>query len=310
MLARKWGTYGKVLRFLKAHSYQVIHINTSNMFAEIPVLCAAKKVGIATRIIHSHNSSMGTDHPVKRMLLKCRVALDIGRGIVAKLATHYFACSQLAAEWLFPAHIVESGKVMLVKNGIDSARFQFNREIREKYRSEMGLTDKFVVGNVGRFSFAKNHTFLLDIFAEIHKRKPESVLLLIGEGELEEEVQKKTDDLHLTDCVCFLGLRSDVNCLLQTMDVFVLPSFFEGLPIVAIEAQAAGLEMVMSDAVSREAGITELAEFISLDQEAEVWADRILQLYGYSRRNMCEEIMAAGYDMAGTAKWVESFYLR
>ena len=311
MVIRKLKAYSEILRFLRTHDYSAIHINTSNMFAELPVLFAAKKAGMQTRIVHSHNTTMDVDHALKKILRKCTMALNLGRKAIGKAATHYLACSQPAAEWLFSEQLVQAGQVKLVNNGIDANKFRYAPEIRAEYRRQLGLDGKFVIGNIGRFNYQKNHDFLLDVFCEIHNRHPESVLLLVGEGELKAELQAKVTRLQLTDSVCFLGLRADVPQLLQAMDVFVLPSHFEGLPVVAIEVQAAGLRTFLSDAVTEEAAITDLVAYLSLAQSAEVWAETILQCKdNCAHRDMYEEIMAAGYDMKDTAKWMERFYLQ
>ena len=310
LVARKLQVYPKLKRFLKERNYSVIHINTANMFSELPVFFAAKKCGIPTRVAHSHNTSMNTDHFLKRILLKFKFAGNMGKYIVSTLATHYFACSQLAAEWLFPERILQEGRVKVLNNGIDAFSFRFDPVVRERYRNEMGVAGKLVIGNASRFDFQKNHDFLVDVFAEIHKRQPESILLLVGEGDLQADIQEKVNNLALTDCVRFLGLRADVPQLLQAMDVFVLPSRFEGLPVVAIEVQAAGLKMFMSDAITQEAAITNnLVEFIPLEQGAQVWAEKILQHQdSCGHKDTYGEIVAAGYDMKDTARWLERFY--
>lgn len=174
----------------------------------------------------------------------------------------------------------------------------------------MKYNGKIVIGNVARFKEVQNHTFLIDIFAELHKLNPDTVLLLIGQGELEKDVKKKVMSLGLSDSVDFLGARNDVPILLKIFDIFLLPSLFEGLPLVGIEAQAAGLPVLAADTVTKELNITGNVEFLSLEKPAKFWAQRVLDIVNnFSRRDMTEAVRLAGYDIKETAKWLQKFYL-
>ena len=189
--------------------------------------------------------------------------------------------------------------------------FTWNPKVREKYRHDLGIETCFVVGNVARFEEQKNHDYLLKIFSEILKIKPDSKLLLIGRGSLESRIHDAAKQLKIDDSIIYLGVRDDVNSLLQAMDVFVLPSLFEGLGIVYVEAQAAGLPCFASaDVVPQEVCITDLMHYISLNENPEIWAKYIVDHYvnDKNRRNTSSEIIAAGFDIESTAKELCSFY--
>jgi glycosyltransferase involved in cell wall biosynthesis len=198
--------------------------------------------------------------------------------------------------------------VTVVNNGIETERFAFSPEVRSQVRGELGLGDELVLGHVGRFVPQKNHDFLMDIFAETAKRSPEVKLLLMGTGPLEDQVRRKVNELGLTDRVHFLGVRSDVNRILQAVDVFVLPSLYEGLGIVAVEAQATGVRCVISDTVPTVCAMTDLVEFAALSESPAHWADVILRDCGSDRADHTREIQLAGYDIQKTADWLFDFY--
>lgn len=199
--------------------------------------------------------------------------------------------------------------VTVVNNGIETNRFAFRADVRTEVREELGIQDELVLGHVGRFSSQKNHEFLIDSFKEVHDRCPKTVLLLVGEGPLEVQIRKKVEDLGLPDAVRFLGLRTDVDRLYQAMDVFVMPSFYEGLSLCTVEAQTSGLPCFFSDNISRECKMTDYAAFLSLEESAEVWAERILAAGSRERRSRRDEVNSAGYDIQTTAAWLQNFYL-
>ena len=221
-------------------------------------------------------------------------------------ATHLYACGEEAGRWMFHGH-----PFSVLNNAIDSAAFQYNEKTRRQYRDELGILEHtLLVGHVGRFMQAKNHMFLLDIFCALLKRQPDSKLLLVGQGELEPAVREKAEALDISDKVVFAGVRDDVYCLYQAMDVFVFPSLFEGLGIVAVEAQAAGLPCVVSDHVPAECKKTrDLVKFFSLEAGADRWAEEILRLAKTQRRDTTAEIRENGYDIQENAEKLQQFYL-
>ncbi len=298
-LLKHIGYCNSIYSFLKKHpEYNTFHIHTHHAFDAFLCALSAKLAGVNNVIIHCHNSSGPRPklHKFFSFLLRF-------------LKTKRFACSNDAAEWMFGSRFLEKGKVNIIKNGINSEDFVFNSYIREKTRKELGINNKIVIGHIGRLTYQKNHNFLLDVFQKIHIENSNTVLLLVGRGDLEEQIRDKVHNLGLDDSVIFTGVRSDIPDLLQAMDVFLFPSHFEGLGIVLIEAQAAGLKSFASDIIPKEAKVTNLLEFLSLNQEANNWATRVLEEINYERRNTHKEIMQCGYDIYETTLWLENFYL-
>lgn len=254
------------------------------------------------RICHNHSAGTGRGEAAKNLM---KYAL---RPFAKVFATDYCACSQYAGAWLFGRRSMERGKVMILHNAIDLDKFRFDPRTRDEVRRELNLEGKFVVGHVGRFCAPKNHSFLIEIFAEVQKRTQGAVLLLAGDGELVGAVKEKAARLGLEEPARFLGIRSDVARLYQAMDVFVLPSLYEGLPVVGVEAQAAGLPCVFSGAVTREAELTDHVQFLPLNSGAEQWAEAILGCSGLDRGDVSEEIRRHGFDIALSAMELEKFY--
>jgi glycosyltransferase involved in cell wall biosynthesis len=288
-------------RIFRENRYPIVHshMNTLSVFP----LFEAWRAGVPVRIAHSHSTAAkgeGVRTTMKYML----------RPFAKIFPTHYCACAEYAGRWLFGDKFFDSGKVRVIKNAIDLERFSFKPQVRTQMREKLGIENKFVVGHVGRFMYQKNHDFLIDIFDEIHKQNPNSILLLIGDGPLKKQIQEKVDKLGLTNSVQFLGLRRDVPDLLQAMDVFVLPSYYEGLPVVGVEAQAAGLPCFFSDAITAETKITDLVSFINLSQTPANWAQKIVCCANdFPRTNMHQEIEKSGFDIQNAAKELEKLYI-
>lgn len=225
---------------------------------------------------------------------------------IPRYATELFACSKAAGDWMFGG---ASYRVM--NNAIDARQFEFNKDISKAVLKELGILEEtFVVGHVGRFFEQKNHTFLIDIFKEIHLRNEKSVLLLVGDGELRKDIEAKVTSLGLENHVIFAGVRNNVHELLQAMDVFVFSSLYEGLGIVLIEAQAAGLPCFASDIMPEECEVTNLLNRISLTEPADVWADIVLQNKSVKRISTYDMILKAGYDISKNAEWLQDYYLK
>ena len=278
-------------KFLKNNKYDIVHIHASDSVSlEDAFIC--KLAGIKKIIVHSHNTSINNQEKFYKLKKTLHNTIKSFWGVVA---TDYFACSELAAEWMFSKKLNDSNKIKIINNGINVEDYKYNSEVRTEVRKELGVEENFVVGHIGRFSYQKNHDFLIDIFAEIVKKKSNAILLLIGKGELEDEIKEKVKRLNLEDNVIFYGLSNECKRLMQAMDVFLLPSHFEGLPLVGIEAQAAGLKVGVSDTVSKQMKITENVKYIGLDKSPEYWANEID--YNYLRKDMTKEIADAGYDI-------------
>lgn len=289
--------------FAKHHDYDIIHMHSSSK--NVFVLQKAKKYGIPVRIAHAHNTKFQSQNKTKQILG------DILKLPLRKAATHYFACSNAAGQWMFGKKLFESGRIQIISNAIKVDDFVFHQETREKMRKSLGIEHSFVIGCVGRFAPQKNHLFLIDVFCKIHTTNADAVLLLVGDGELRPQIEQKIKDLKLENSVILAGFRNNVNDFLQAMDVFVMPSLYEGLGIVLIEAQASGLPCVVSDIVPKEAIITDLVESVSLKENVATWADYILQLqHGFKRKDMSQQIKAAGYDIDDSAKKLQEFYMK
>lgn len=287
--------------FFKNHNeYKIVHshIDTLSTF----VLKAAKKAGVSCRIAHSHTSKMQVDI---KAIFRC-----YSRFFLNEQCTDFFACSKSAAAWLFRNRGIIKNRAVIFKNGINALEFQFDEVKRKNIREELGVTNKFVIGHVGRFDYEKNHDFLVNVFNEINKRNSDTILLLVGIGTLEEKLKEKVKILELQNKVRFLGLSSRIVDVLHAMDIFVFPSFVEGLGIALIEAQATGLRCIASDKIPDEAVITPLVERINLNLGAKYWAEKVINSADdYKRENMMDKISEEGYDITKSVKWLEQFYI-
>lgn len=282
--------------------YHIVHshINTLSVFP----LFAAKRAGVPVRIAHSH--SRAGKGEFLRNVMKYTL-----RPFSRTFATHYCACAKHVGTWLFGSRAMKKGEVRVFYNAIDLAPFRFHEQTRAEVRRELGLSDELVVGHVGRFVHVKNHKFLIEIFHELLKQRADAVLLLVGDGPLRKESEMFAHQLGIADRVRFLGQRGDIGRLYQAMDLFLLPSFYEGLAVVCVEAQTADLPCLVSDKVSKETDILGSMDFFPLDACAKDWADELLRLLARSgeRKDCAERMRAAGYDIQCAAKELEEFYL-
>ena len=282
--------------------YDVIVLNTNSLEYVFP-LVLGKVFGIPVRVIHSHNSGFENKQGLARRLL-----VGMNKKLLAWSANLRFACSQFAGKWMFqdnPYHVIY--------NAIDIHKYDANSIDREETRKALGLHTELTLLHVGRFSYQKNHSFLLDIFKEVHAIQPNSVLLLVGdtteESEFLTEVKRKIKDYGLENSVRLLGRRDDVNKIMQAADVLVMPSFFEGLTVVGIEAQASDLPLLLSDTVTKELGLLPSTQFISLEAGPTVWAEAVLNSKQHNRQSRYEELKAAGYDIENETERVEKLLL-
>lgn len=277
--------------------YKVVHahINENSAF----VLRAANKANVPCRIAHSHLAGLPLDYK-----LPFRIYAKIN---LNKNATNFFACSKEAAYWLFGNKVTQDSNLVVFKNAVDCDEFKFNENTRCRMRKKLDVEGKFVIGHIGRFNTQKNHTFLIDIFNEVYKKNKEAVLLLIGEGVLFEEIKSKVDKLNLNEAVKFLGLRSDISDLVQCMDLFLFPSLYEGLGVVLIEAQAAGLKCITSTGTPKEANVTDSVTFVSLKNNARAWADIVLDTNTKEEIDI-SKIDERGYNVKNNIGWLTDFY--
>lgn len=283
-----------------ANEYAAVHLHVSSL-SMASSLYYAKKYGIKIRILHSHSSSISASK--FHYILHC-----ITKPFVKNLATNYLGCSDKALDWLYNGSGVRKQAVM-ISNGIDVENFKYNEIKRNKIRQSLGLDNMTVIGHVGRFYNVKNQPFLVSTFFTYHKLNPKSKLMLIGTGESINEVKVQVEQLGLTNDVLFMGVRSDIPDLLQAMDIFVMPSLFEGLPVSLVEAQTAGLPVLATDVISHDTNMTDGFHYMSLAKTSKEWAneiDRILN--SYIRRDTTKEIAAKGFDIKETANILSKIY--
>ena len=282
--------------FFREHpEYRIVHVH-QDCLSSVALRCA-KECGVPVRIAHSHSSSAvkNIKYPIKLHYMKQ----------IPRYATHLFACGKQAGDWMFSGKEYE-----IVRNAIDTDKYWYSSVVDKQVRDEFGVGEKLVIGHVGNFTAAKNHLFLLEVFQEIVKRNAEARLLLVGGGEGMGAVKEKAQTMSLQDRIIFAGVRSDVDRLLQAMNVFVFPSLYEGLPVTIIEAQASGLPCVISNRVSDECIVTKgLVSSMPLEASSAQWAEHVLQQSFREHENYMKEIKDAGYDISAEAKKLENFYL-
>ena len=290
--------------FFQEHGkdYSAIWVNVCSL-ANIDYLKYAKKYGIKKRIIHAHNSQ-NMDSFLRGVLHR------INKLFIRKYATDFWTCSEDASRWFYNKSVKKSANYFVVKNAIDLKRFKYDENVRRDYRKQLGIEDKIVFGNVGRFHFQKNQLFLLKIFEKIQKKLDNAVLVLVGDGEDREKIEEMISNLNIKNKVMLLGVRDDIANIMQSMDVFIFPSVFEGLGIVAIEAQASGLPVFASkDVIPDEVNIdNEIFEFISLENNEDFWAECIINKLPKlpNRRSKLELFENAGYNIEIESRKVES----
>ena len=296
----RYFAYRRALRkFFRDHpEYRVIHghmTNTASIYLPI-----AKKSGVTCRIAHSH-STKG-----KAGLLG--IVTNLLQKPVYKHSTDFFACSEGAKGWLYPKKLIDSGKVRILANAVDGQRFRFDPAVRQKLRQELKLGDRLAVVSVARFRQEKNQIFLVEVLRELVQAGQDVVFVFAGDGPCEEQVKAKVRQYGLEEYTRFLGMRTDVPDILQGADVFVLPSLFEGMPVTAIEAQAAGLPCLVSEGLTQEMNVLDMVRYLPL--EPAVWAKAITAAAGFDRQDTYEKIVASGYDINTTAPWLQEFYIK
>lgn len=291
--------------FFREHAkdYAAVHVHTSTLSSVEP-LYYAKKYGVPVRIVHSHSSSVSGNklHYISHYLCKL---------FIKSWATDYLGCSKEANEWLFKYTGIYSRAIM-VPNGVLSDDYKYSAEIRKQLRDELNLkVDDLVVGHVGRFAWMKNHKFLLDVFKKILESNPHSKLMLVGKGPLMEVTKCYAKSIGVDNNVLFMGLRNDVSRLLQTMDVFIFPSIYEGLPVCLVESQASGLLTICSDTVSHDSSITNCIYYLRLEDGADRWCSFVMEkMKNFKRIDQTPTIKSHGYDIKETATLLKSIYKR
>lgn len=281
---------------LSNQDIDVVHIHAVSAFCLVDAV-TVKRAGIDHIIIHSH-ASLAPHRYLHRMMKQW----------LPVYAEKMIACSDTASAWMYPVR--SQKEVEVLPNGIDVYKYAYDLNTARDIREELHLTGKFVIGHIGRMTEVKNHKFLLAIFSEIKKNNPNAELVLAGDGPLHEDLVQEAKRLGITGSVHFLGVRKDVDRLLQAFDAFVFPSLREGLPVSVIEAQAAGLQCFLSDSITREAGLTSLVTYLPLDAGAEFWAREIEDRCSaeMDHADVSSDICKAGFDIKQTASILYTLY--
>ena len=281
-------------QIIKKGSYDIIHIhgNSATMSIEIfAARCAGSKAKI---IVHAHNTEC-EHHRLNKLFYRYFIANS----------NYRIACSRAAGEWLY-----QQNKFHVLNNGIDEKRFAFDPQLRQTYRKELGIEDRFVVLHIGRFNRQKNHAYLLRVFKALLEKKPDAVLRLIGDGELLDDAKQQAQALGIAQSVCFAGTTDKPEREYCAADVFVLPSLFESFGLVNVEAQCAGLPCVISDQVPTDIAITENISFLPIDADPQVWADQILSYQNAERTDQQARVVQSGYSLADVARKYQRMLLK
>ena len=296
-----FGNMADIRKLCKENKYPVMHAynSTMNLFP----MYVAKTAGVPVRI--SESLSMAHEGDWKTKIKK------ILRPMSRWFANYYMSCGRDCGRWQFGDKLFDSGKVDVFKTAIDTSANDFDPDLREKTRKTFGWEDKIVIGHIGRMTPQKNSVRLVEIFAAIAKKEPKAVLCYIGDGELREDVLARIKELGIEDRVDYLGRREDIHQFYNAMDCFVLPSLYEGLPVVGLEAESGGLPMFFSTEVTDEANACELGHFIPLSASDDEWADEILAKVRENmpvRRSHAKEVLEAGFDSISEAKRLQEYY--
>lgn len=294
----------KEISAILSQGYDVIHLHTS-FWRGFLIEQIAMEMRIPKVIVHSHSTWVDVKDDNKREEI-LRIHNAFKEEFDFRYATDVCACSRLAGDWLYGERI-QREMIQILPNAIDVEKYHFTPPIREKKRKELGVGDRIVIGSIGRYCYQKNQSFLIKAFARAREYNKKLFLLLIGGGELRDELKGQIASLGLKNDVCFMNWQDNVSDYFQVMDVFCLPSLFEGLAITSIEAQAAGLTCFLSDTISPEAAVTDLVSFLPLDEQ--VWTEKMAQsVVAGDREQKDKEIEAAGYDIRTAVRKMEKLY--
>lgn len=291
--------YIKELRkCLRSEHYAIVHahLNTLSVFP----LYAAWREHVPVRIAHNHSVPAGNE-------IKRNIAKHVLRCFSKLFSTVYFACSEKAGRWMFGDRAFDDGKVFVVKNAVDFEKFMISEDDIEQKKKLLGINNRFVVGHIGRFTYAKNHQFLLDIFKEIHRIKPEAVLLLVGDGELHDEIVQGIKTREIEDCVVLTGKVQDPEKYYRLNNVIVLPSIFEGLSMSTVESQVAGVPVVISSAIPEEAVISDGCIYMDIAVSPTKWAETAIS---FADKEIHLIDNAKEYDIYEQAPHLEALYIK
>lgn len=281
-----------IKRIVEEQGYKIVWRHTESWVGALD-LVAAKYGGAEKLVLHSHNTKVEGMEKILHYIL---------RPFISPVITNRFACGLMAGRWMY-------GKedFRIIHNGIDISKYRYDDKVRNEYRDNFEVANKLVLGHIGRFAEEKNHIFLLDLLCYMLKHNQNIVLMLVGEGELKKKIEHAAEEKGLMDHVRFLGVRNDVEKLLQMFDVLVFPSLFEGVPVTLVEAQTSDLPCVVSDNVSAEVQLLNVARFLNLSESLEEWEKNIIALSKHKRTDVTAVIAEQGYDIKQTAETIQGF---
>lgn len=287
--------------------YDIAYFNISEAFNCLGIwvayICNVKKI-----VVHSHSSGVNSHSKVVRGIRKfCHYIMK--NLVVCRCADEFYTCSYKAGKWMFSNKILQGKHFHIMNNAVDVSKFSYNPIVRKKKRKELGIQERIVIGQIGAFSYQKNPEYVIEIAQELYKRNPQNIVLMIGSGRDFDKIQRLIKERHLEKAVQLLGTRKDVNELVQAMDIFVLPSRFEGLPIVAIEAQVAGLKVFLSNTISKESALSERCNFLPVDVSAEKWADAICSALPYDREALDLSNCTYCFDIENQNEQIREIFL-
>ena len=291
------GHYKALDTLFSENKYVGVYYQCNNKLVSLDVFKYAKKYGVSKRVIHSHNSAQKQNAFIHQMREKfTELRMD-------KYVTDYFACSEEAGKWMFG-----NREFTIIKNSVDTNIFYYNEVTRSQIQKKYGLEGKIVVGTVGRLVNSKNPKFMLDIFDSLQKKNTEAVFLHVGNGELMDILLQVREQYEWKDKYLFVGNKRNVADYMNAMDVFILPSIHEGIPIVLVEAQAPGLQCLVADNITQTCDLTGNMEFLPIQDSADIWAEKIIELASKRRKSENEKIQSAGYDIVKLSKQIEAFF--
>lgn len=298
--------YRRFLKDVFSKGYDAVHFNLSAI-STLTIFKYAKKCGVKKIIVHSHSSFSDLASKLRRTVFS-----NLHK-ILRVFANKYYdvkcACSVPAAEWMYGKK--EAQNVLILNNAVDTEKFAYSKKSAEEIRTKYGVKTKYLIGHIGRFTVQKNHSFLIDMFNELCEIRNDCTLMLVGNGEFLQSIKNKVSALNLNDRVIFVDFQEDIYKYYSSMDLLLLPSLFEGLPITLIEAQANGLSSLVSDAVTKECDLTGLIEFYPLSEGADAWAKKISEMLENGTEHkiaVSEMLRQSGFSLASQANVISKLY--
>lgn len=298
--------YRRFLKDVFSKGYDVVHFNISTI-STLTIFKYAKRCGVKKIIVHSHSSFTDLASKLKRTVFS-----NLHK-FLRVFANRYYdvkcACSVPAAEWMYGKKNAQGA--LILNNAVDTDKFAYSAKNADEIRTKYGVKTKYLIGHIGRFTVQKNHAFLIDVFSELCKTRNDCTLMLVGNGEFLQSIKNKVSDLNLNGSVIFVDFQEDIYKYYSAMDLLLLPSLFEGLPITLIEAQANGLSSLVSDAVTKECDLTGLVEFYPLSEGAKAWAQKIIEILESGtehKTDVSKLLRQSGFSLDGQAKAVLKLY--